>query len=66
MRNRNKIANSSNSGALLILIVIIGFFYGWVANIVTILGMEEVLNGEGIIRIIGVFIAPLGAIMGYV
>ena len=51
--------------AIVSIILILGFAYGWIANIITIIGMGEILNGEGVIRIIGVFIAPLGAIMGY-
>lgn len=37
---------------------------GWVLNIAKIMHME-VLNGFAIVRAIGVFIAPLGAILGY-
>lgn len=38
---------------------------GWIANIVAIFGSSfEPITGELVLRIIGVFVAPLGAIMG--
>lgn len=39
---------------------------GWIMNIVHLVGLDAfVLNGENIIRVIGIFIAPIGAIMGW-
>ena len=38
---------------------------GWIMNIADLLGMENVLStGEGIVRVVGIFIPPLGAFMG--
>lgn len=39
--------------------------YGWWMNIIWILNQENIIaSGEMIISIIGIFVAPLGAIMG--
>lgn len=38
---------------------------GWGINIVNIFYLETVMSGEGVLRIAGIFIAPLGAIMGW-
>ncbi len=45
--------------ALVILSVV-----GWGLNIIKLLGADT-LNGEVVVRVIGVFAAPLGAILGY-
>ena len=40
---------------------------GWIANIVKIVGSDfSTIDGELIIRLVGVVVAPLGVIMGYV
>jgi len=39
---------------------------GWVMNIIAIFtGSFEPVTGEMVVRIIGVFLAPIGAIMGW-
>jgi len=38
--------------------------YGWVANIVKLVSSDIITTLE-IVRIIGIFLAPLGAILGY-
>ena len=45
--------------ALVILSVV-----GWGLNIIKLLGADT-LNGEVVVRVIGVFAAPFGAILGY-
>ena len=52
-------------GSLAVFAVVIAACVGWVVNIITLFHMTAILSGEGIIRIIGIFVAPLGAIMGY-
>lgn len=44
-------------------IFILGLF-GWIQNIILII-QSDVVTGMVIARVCGVFIAPLGAIMGY-
>ena len=40
---------------------------GWVLNIVTIVGTPQFeFTGLLVARVIGVFVAPLGAILGYI
>jgi len=46
--------------ALIILMVI-----GWFMNLVDLFHMTAILTGEGVIRIIGILVVPLGAIMGW-
>jgi prepilin-type N-terminal cleavage/methylation domain-containing protein len=50
--------------ALMVPLMIAGAV-GWVMNIIDIFGMEQIFTGMGILRIIGVFVAPLGAVLGY-
>jgi hypothetical protein len=38
---------------------------GWFINIAKLVGGDMVITGEFILRIIGIFVAPLGGIMGY-
>jgi len=52
--------------------LIVGFIFmilvaiGWVMNIVHLVHQESIgFTGETIIRIIGIFLAPIGSIMGW-
>ena len=60
----------SKNGFLLTIssyILIIGFiFIPWVINIIKICHLQILLSNEGVIRIIGVFIAPIGWVLGWV
>lgn len=38
---------------------------GWVLNIVSLVGCEIGLNAETILRAAGIFVAPLGAVLGF-
>ena len=51
-----------------IVLLIMGLsLYGWIMNIITLWTMPlDPLTGQLIIRIIGIFVAPLGAILGFV
>lgn len=44
-------------------ILVVGFC-GWVANIVKLVG-ADVFSGMEIARAIGIFVAPLGAVLGF-
>jgi len=47
------------------LVAVLGFG-GWVANIVKLVGMDfAAITGMLIVRAIGIIVAPLGAVMGY-
>jgi hypothetical protein len=43
---------------------VLAAFWGWVANIVAI-AQADVITGWEVLRIIGVFMAPLGAVLGW-
>jgi hypothetical protein len=38
---------------------------GWIANLVKIFLTDDVFTGEFVLRIVGVFAVPLGAILGF-
>jgi len=47
------------------LVAVLGFG-GWVANIVKLVGMDfAAITGMLIVRAIGIIVAPLGAVVGY-
>lgn len=48
-----------------ILVVGIAFGYGWLHNIIDLVTAEHMQASELVGRIIGIFIAPVGAVMGY-
>jgi len=50
-----------------IILFLIGIFglIGWILNIISIFNTENILSGVFVIRAIGVFMAPLGSVMGY-
>jgi len=53
-------------GILIILAMAIGAGTGWVLNIIAIAHANfNDITGLLVLRIIGVFVAPLGAILGY-
>jgi hypothetical protein len=48
----------------LVLLALIG--YGWIMNIVTISGSSfSDITGVLVLRVVGIFVAPLGAVLGY-
>lgn len=54
----------SEFGAVLL---VLAFFGGYIANIVKMVGGDhEYMTGLLVGRIIGVFVAPLGAVLGFV
>ena len=45
--------------------VAIAGFVGWVLNIIAVVGANFTpFTGELLVRVIGIFVAPIGAIMG--
>lgn len=41
------------------------FVYGWVANIVKLAHMCCEVSGMLVLRVVGIFVAPLGVVMGF-
>lgn len=61
-----KYKNSSNAAAIVYLGLVIAIIYGWVANIVTIAQSDlSTITGMLILRVAGIFVAPLGVVLGY-
>ena len=57
---------ASNVVAILWLVVIIAFIYGYFANIFTIVKLMSAPFGvEIVLRCVGLFMVPLGSILGY-
>jgi len=60
-----KHSNFARNFILIYLAVFLVAVYGWVQNIVIIATSDFEVTGMLIVRIIGVFVAPLGAVLGY-
>ena len=60
---------SVTAGILAIVVylaLIVAICWGWIANIVTLYHSNfNDLTGQLVLRIVGIFVAPLGAIMGF-
>lgn len=52
--------------AVFTLAVFIAAFYGWVANIVALINDANMSMGMIAARAIGIFVAPVGAVLGYI
>jgi hypothetical protein len=54
-------------GAVVWLGVIAAICYGWIANIITIAHSNfNDITGLLVLRVVGIFIAPIGAVLGYI
>ena len=58
------------SSELFAMLAIIGLWIagivGWVMNIITLYHMSfATINGELVLRLVGIFVAPIGSIMGF-
>lgn len=63
----SKIKNMSVFGVLIYLAIIVAILYGWIANIVTIFHSNfSEITGVLILRIVGIFVGPLGVVLGYI
>lgn len=61
-----KQTGNSVAALLIYLVLVLGIGAGWVLNVVKIVQNDFApITGMLIARIIGVFIAPLGAVLGY-
>jgi hypothetical protein len=58
-----KDTGSAFFGMFMVVLSLLGIG-GWVNNIVTLFGLEGI-SGEMVLRVAGIFIAPLGAVLGY-
>lgn len=54
-------------GAIAILVLAAAGAIGWVMNIITVAGSDFTpITGLLVLRIVGIFIGPIGAVLGYV
>ena len=63
-----RVFNSSSTSKItgMALLIVIGLLVGWVMNIVTIVSMMSgELGAEIIVRCIGIFVFPIGAVLGF-
>lgn len=51
--------------SLFAFLLLFGGIVGWIANIVAI-AQSDYINGMVLVRIAGIFLAPLGAILGWI
>lgn len=42
------------------------FFIPWVINIIRLASCDWIISGEEALRIVGIFVAPLGWVMGFI
>lgn len=57
------------AAALAWMVIVIGGIVGWVMNIVQLVQLAQLdggINGLFVLKALGVIVAPLGAILGYV
>jgi hypothetical protein len=53
--------------ALIIISIWLAGVIGWILNIVTLAQSSfDVLTGMLVLRVVGIFVAPLGAVLGYI
>lgn len=53
-------------GALFGIGFMLVFMVGWIMNIVKVIGLNfDAITGEHVIRIAGIFLAPVGGVAGY-
>lgn len=57
-----------NAGCMaFIVLAVLAGLVGWVANIVQLIqAMGDPITGTFILKCVGVFVAPLGSVLGYV
>lgn len=60
-----KVENVTLSVIFLYLSAIIVLVIGWVMNIVKLVSCDFIVSTEGVLRVVGIFVAPMGGILGY-
>jgi type III secretory pathway component EscS len=49
---------------LFILLLTLAAVTGWISNIITLFSLDT-FSGEMVLRVVGIFLAPLGAVLGF-
>lgn len=66
MNKQRGYTSTELAGAIFLIVILAVSLTGWVMNITKIVETCcQVIDGLLVMRIIGIFIAPLGAVMGY-
>lgn len=52
-------------GNAIFLVFVMAGFYGWIMNIVSLINDTSMAMGMVVARAVGIFVAPLGAVLGY-
>ena len=60
-----KSKNYGVGASIAFLVILALFIIGWILNIIDLIKMDIELTGVVILKIIGIFIVPLGSIMGW-
>jgi hypothetical protein len=55
----------SSLAAIALLAFIIGAIYGYIMNIMILFHSTGDITGQYILRVVGIFVAPLGSILGF-
>ena len=71
LNKNNELTGAAFVGWLLysvgVFALIIAIGYGWILNIITFLNNADVLSlGQFVVRVAGIFLVPLGGVMGYI
>ena len=70
MNTRRRTTRNSNAelyGVLIVILLWVVAAIGWIANIVKLVGIaDEPISGMFIIRVVGIFVAPLGVVLGII
>lgn len=67
MQIKLKSACGSVIALLLYLTLLVAFVSGWIMNIMAVAGSSfDTITGMLVLRVVGIFIAPLGAVLGWV
>lgn len=61
----NKLLSLGIGWVLFVLSLAVVTAWGWILNIIALAHMTTILTGEGAVRIAGIFLPPLGAVMGW-
>lgn len=63
---RNQKGNATIGVIVVWLVIVLALGIGWIENIIKIAGSDfGHLSGVLILRVVGIFIVPLGSVMGY-
>lgn len=63
--NQRTPMKSEQIQAMIVFILVILGCVGWIMNIVKMAATNDLLTGLFVVRVVGVFVAPLGAVLGY-